>query len=94
VPFNLLLLPLLGGYLLVSRTHLFAFKAAKHSGERLLFTAAYAAVGLLFLSRVIVMATESIVPQAADLWRQFSPWDNSGTAVIALLLGVVGAWRL
>lgn len=91
MPYNLLLLPLLGGYLLVSRTHLFAFKAAKQSGERLLFMAASTAVGLLFFARVIALTVVHYFPSIPSLWNQFSPWAYSGTAVLALVLGIVGA---
>ena len=89
MPFNLLLLPLLGGYLLVSRTHLFAFGAAKQSGERLLFMAAYIAVYLLFGSRIAVLVVVHYLPAVGEWWRVFSPWEYSGTAAGAFLLGLL-----
>ncbi|MBI2802655.1 MAG: hypothetical protein HYX63_20650 [Gammaproteobacteria bacterium] len=92
MPFNLLLLPLLGGYLLVSRTHLLAFGAAKQSGERLLFMAAHVAVVLLFVSRVLMLTIVHYLPRVGGLWRAFSPWEYSGTATGALFLGFAIPW--
>jgi hypothetical protein len=89
VPFNLLLLPLLGGYFLVSRTHVLAFGAAKHSGERLLFMAALVAVCLLFGSRLLVLFVVRCLPFTGEWWRVLSPWEYSGTAAGALILGIV-----
>ena len=87
MPYNLLLLPLLGGYLLVTRSHLFAFRAAKHSGERLIFMAALVALILLVLARVCVLALVALLPTSADWWHVLMPWEYSGTAALALLLG-------
>ena len=94
MPFNLILLPLLGGYLLVSRTHLFAFKAAKQSRERLVFMAAFAAVGLVIVSRMIVLITVDMWSPVGVLWRQFFPLPYSGTASLALGLGIIGPWLI
>ena len=69
MPFNLLLLPLLGGYFLVSRTHLFAFGAAKQSGERLILTAAFVAVTLLLLARLFVVIVIHAFPITGEWWR-------------------------
>lgn len=98
MPYNLLLLPLLGGYLLVTRSHIFAFRAAKHSGERLIFMVALAAVALLLLARVTVITLIAQWPTAETWWRELMPWEYSGTAAFALLLGYlalfgINAWR-
>ncbi len=88
MPFNLLLLPLLGGCLLVSGTHLLAFRAAKQSGERLIFAAASVAVVLLVCARIVTLLLLEHCPHTGTLWRWLAPWDYSGTATGALLLGV------
>jgi hypothetical protein len=77
MPYNLLLLPLLGGYVLVTRSHIFAFRAAKHTGERLIFMAALAAVILLALARVGVIVLVSVLPAAADWWHVLMPREYS-----------------
>lgn len=94
MPFDLLLLPLLGGYLLVSRAHLFAFEAAKQSGQRLVFKSALVAVGLVVLARLIGLTATEYVPQIGIAWREFSPLQHSGTALLALILGMFGPWLI
>ena len=94
MPYNLLLLPLLGGYLLVTRSHIFAFRAAKHSGERLIFMAALAAVVLLLLARVAAIALIAVWPLAAAWWHALMPWEYSGTAAFSLILGFVAPFGI
>jgi hypothetical protein len=52
MPFNVLPLPLLGGYVLLTRWHRTGFLARRYSGERLLLHAALA--GVLFLTSAFV----------------------------------------
>lgn len=98
MPFDLLLLPLLGGYVLISRSNTFAFKVAKQSGERLLFASAFAAVWLLVAARILVLALAHYCPGLAEIWHVFAPWDFSATAATAFVLGVIApygfnAWK-
>lgn len=50
MPFNVLLLPLLGGYIFITYWHRTRFSARRYTGERLLFHAALAGVIFLILS--------------------------------------------
>lgn len=98
MPFDLLLLPLLGGYVLISKSNTFAFKVAKQSGERLLFAAAFAAMWLLVVARMIVLTLLHYFPSLGQFWHIFAPWDFSGTAATAFGLGVIApvffnAWK-
>ena len=58
MPFNLLLLPLLGGYIFISHWHVTRFDATRYTGERLLFHSATA--GVVFLL-VAFLASRGIV---------------------------------
>jgi hypothetical protein len=53
MPYNLLLLPLIGGFLFVHLTHFFRFGAQRLDGYRLLFQSAIAGIGLSAAARLI-----------------------------------------
>ena len=93
MPYNLLLLPLIGGFLFVHLTHYFRFAAQRLDGYRLLFQAAIAGVGLSILGRLTTFLL-GLTPLGKPLqtyWSIFSPFPFSGTSAISLLLGPVGA---
>lgn len=87
MPFNVLLLPLLGGYVFLrywNRTH---FSSRRYSGERLLFHAAIA--GILFLAAAFVVTRflNWAYPGVGLWWRRMLPFPYSGTAFVALAIG-------
>jgi len=93
MPYNLLLLPLLGGFLFIHLTHYFRFAAQRIDGYRLLFQSAIAGVGLSIAGRFAEMLVAS-TPLGAPLgryWALFSPFPYSATSAISLLLGPVCA---
>ena len=55
---------------------------------------ALAAVGLVIVSRTIVLISNYTLPSVGVFWRQFSPIEYSGTAFLALSLGIVGPWLI
>jgi hypothetical protein len=89
MPYNLLLLPLLGGFLFFHLTHFFRFGAQRLDGYRLLLQSAIAGTCLSILARLLVLgilfspARDTI----AGLWSTFSPFSYSGTSALSLLLG-------
>jgi hypothetical protein len=89
MPYNLLLLPLIGGFLFIHIAHYFRFAAQRADGYRLLFQAAIAGVALSILGRfvVIVLDLTSLAPPVRQAWHVFSPFPYSGTSAISLLLG-------
>lgn len=91
MPYNLLLLPLMGGFLLIHITHLFRFNAQRLDGYRLLFQSAVAGTCLSVLARSTVLLIEltPFGPFTKDLWNRFSPFAYSGTSAIAFILGPV-----
>lgn len=91
MPFNVLLLPLLGGYVFITYWDRTRFDAKRYSGERLLFHAALAGVVFLVASYLLVAFVVYMWPTAAVTWHARIPFDHSGTSLGAFLLGVF-AW--
>lgn len=92
MPFNLLLLPLLGGYWFVNLAHCFKYSVARQPAQQLLLTSATAGVALAFVSWGVVTAFILACPTCHEIWRSFLPWNFSGTAIGSLLLGPLAAF--
>ena len=89
MPFNVLLLPLLGGYVFLRYWDRTRFSSRRYSGERLLFHAAIA--GILFLAAAFI-TTRLVLwidPAVGARWRQAVPFPYSGTALLAFTIGAV-----
>lgn len=86
--FNLLFLPLIGGYFFVSTAYLTAFHVARQTRERLVFSSALAGIFLLIPAHIIAAGIAWLLPGAAALWRQLVPFEYAGTAFTALALGL------
>lgn len=87
MPFNLLLLPLLGGFLLLHRAFYWRFHLVRFDGHRLIFFSAAAGVGLLVASTLLSWLVSFNLNGSADLWHSVVPFDHSGKAFGALALG-------
>ncbi len=89
MPYNLLLLPLIGGFLFVHLTHYFRFAAQRADGYRLLFYAAIAGVCLSIAGRLgeLLLVTTPAGKSFGTYWNIFSPFPYSATSAISLLLG-------
>jgi hypothetical protein len=89
---DLLLLPLLGGYLLVTRANLWKFSTLRATGYHLLFRAATAGAILLLFSTAIVKLMIAAGPWGdalREMWHSFVPIPDSGKSVGAFLLGAI-----
>lgn len=91
MPYNLLLLPLLGGYVFISYWHHTRFDAKRYTGERLIFHAALAGCFFLALAYIITHAAAHFKPEIAEAWKAVVPFDYSGTSVLAFCLAAT-AW--
>lgn len=89
MPFNQLILPLLGGYVFVNHTYLTSYWSSRHSREHLIFLAAVAGAALLLIARLIAWGL-------ADFWvgrelaveiHRAAPFNGIGTAFCAFFLG-------
>lgn len=91
MPFNQLVLPLLGGYVFVNYTYLTRYWASRHSKEHLIFLSAIFGAFFLALSRTICYAL------ASTNWGQclsttihsVAPFDGIGSATGSMLLGLL-----
>jgi hypothetical protein len=93
MPYNLLLLPLLGGFLFFFTAHLFRFGAQRLEGYKLLFQSAIAGVILSFFARLIVLAVAMTALGAwlEARWAVFSPFPFSATSALSMILGPIAA---
>lgn len=89
MPFNVLLLPLLGGYIFLTKWNRTRFDTKRYSGERLLFHAAAAGVVFLALSFIAVRLLASFQPQFYASWRAAVPFPDTGTSFGAFLIGLL-----
>lgn len=94
MPFNVLLLPLLGGYVFISGWNRTRFDARRYSGERLLFHAAIAGVVFLLVAFVATRIMVVLGPGAYAWWRAIVPFEYTGTSFLAFILGAVVWWPL
>lgn len=95
MPQGLLLLPLLGGFLLLHLTHIYRLQAQRWDGYRLLLASAVAGACLLALGRVLVILFGLIPtfgPWAGTIWHRFSPFPHSDSCIWSLILGPLIAW--
>ena len=93
MPYNLLLLPLLGGFLFFSTAHRFRFGAQRLEGYKLLFQSAIAGAILSLFARLIVLGLAATPPGVwlEGLWSAFSPFPFSATSALAMVLGPMAA---
>lgn len=91
MPFNVLLLPLLGGYVFVSNWSITRYTTKRYSGQRLIFHAAIAGVFFLTIAFTTTHLLTAVYPDLHDRWRDLVPFEYSGTSFLAFLLGA-GLW--
>ena len=92
MPFNVLLLPLLGGFVLVTRWNYTRFTTKRFSGERLVFFAAIAGVFLSILSFLLLRIAAWVWPGLESAWQRQVPFPYAGTSLPALAIGFL-AWK-
>jgi hypothetical protein len=95
MPFNLLLLPLIGGYFFISKWYRTKYYVLRKDKERLLFDSATAGVILLFLASAVASLCEYFewFQWINHLWHYIVPMKSSGRSAIAFLIGIT-AWKL
>lgn len=99
MPYNILLLPLLGGFIFITRWNRSRWHALRADKERLLFYAGLA--GLFWLSIAFVVSSippfipcVSWLPCAPLWWARHIPFPYCGTSVFAFVLGATMWWPL
>lgn len=101
MPWNVLLFPLIGGYLFVNRANLFRYRSRRCEGERLLLECAFYGTLSLILARLLVVGSHSWeidgwnVGVHAHAWlHHFVPDGDApylGTGLSALVVAFVGS---
>ncbi len=91
MPYNLLLFPLLGGFLFLHLNNFFRFHAQRVDGYRLLVESAIAGTVLGVFARLVVHWTGcmDIGIWAGEKWPKLFPWEHADTAAWAVLLGPI-----
>jgi hypothetical protein len=91
MPFNLLLLPLLGGFWYIHFSHRFRFRAQHLDGYRLLLESATAGAILLAISRWLIVTVKGLPSGLAlkSAWdREFAAFPYLATALFSAMLGL------
>lgn len=88
MPWNLLILPLVGGYYIISRYNYFKFKQQRLDRQRLIFDSVIMGVVLISATFIVRVLVEFIAPTAIDWVYQFFPVQVPfiGTTFTSLLL--------
>ncbi|SDG14666.1 hypothetical protein [Dyella sp. 333MFSha] len=93
MPYNLLILPLLGGYILVTYTNCAVYWSSRQAREQLLLASAFVGLLLAVIARAIVLIALQ-VPGGLLLGRlvhRALDMQGIGTGALAFGLGVAGA---
>jgi hypothetical protein len=94
MPFNILLLPLLGGYIFISSWNRTRFRALRLSGNKLILESAIAGTFFLVLSFSLTRVVRIFFPEFESLWLSAIPFEYSGTSATAFLIGATLWWPL
>ncbi|HKZ09629.1 MAG TPA: hypothetical protein VJL61_02855 [Rhodanobacteraceae bacterium] len=91
MPFNQLVLPLLGGYLIVIYASCFVYWSSRQSKEHLLFASAFVGAILLLIARCITLIVSNYAWGAwlHKIIHAFVNYQGIGTAVLALILSCI-----
>lgn len=83
---NILLLPLLGGYLFIKNTFYFGLRAIRYNNQELLLSSAAAGLCALVPSYFITKILSSYAPEFTNSWSNILNFEYSGTALTALII--------
>lgn len=89
MPWNLLLLPLLGGFLFLRFCYYYNIRLQRYENYRLVFEAAACGVGMAILGRLTAWVLHWTEAGAyfQRFCRELAPWDYFGTSLLAFVWG-------
>lgn len=93
MPFNLLLLPLLGGFIFVRFWNRTRAQALRDDKDRLLLKASFVGLLALIIAFFLAALAASLIPCDTDLpclahwWGQEVPFEHAGVSLLAFVLG-------
>ena len=86
---GLLLLPVLGGYLFLTRAYVTRYDTIRDSGYHLFFRSAAAGFGLICASHLLLFFLDECFPPIRESWKPHLPSEYDDTAILSLALGFV-----
>ena len=86
---GLFLIPILGGYWLLTHLYLTRFGALRDSGYHLFFRSAFYGLVLAFVAYLIILVLEHYFPWIDDLWKLHAPSRYYGAAILSIVLGLL-----
>lgn len=92
MPFNLLLVPLLGGFVFISICNRFRFESVRLDGYRLLLHASLAGLFLLGLAQLLVALFRSRMQWLDVGFHSVIPYPGSGVTTLAFFLAFPVCW--
>ncbi len=101
IPWNLLFLPLLGGFIFIKFCHFYRIQFQRFESYRLLFEAGVWGVLVAILGRLSAMALHPglhlltsypLIAWAAEVYRSAAPFQYFGSAILAFAWGPVLAY--
>lgn len=87
MPYNWLLLPLLGGFIFIRQWNVTRYYAERSENQRLLLYSAVAGVALLSGALALSSLAQQSLPGLAAWWHQHVEFPYSGRAALSFLLG-------
>jgi len=96
MPFNILLLPILGGYYFISNHYYYKFKLQRLDSQKLLFDSILVGVLFSIISYIIIASIQFLLPNVSVKIESILPIkeDFLGTGILSFLLGIVSAHTL
>lgn len=92
MPYNLFLLPLLGGFLFLRKWNLTKYHALRAEAERLLILASIVGLITLVIAFLVMRLSQYVPywPQVTAWWNHQVPFEYLGTSLFAFSLGALG----
>lgn len=94
MPWNFLILPLVAGYYLLTRSYYFRFKQQRLDTQRLIFESVLLSVLITVITYFIRIAFQLITPETITFFYKFLPIKTPyiGTAIFTLIFAIFFSW--
>lgn len=91
MPWNLLILPLIGGYYILTRCYIFKFHQKRLDRERLIFESVLLGIGLMVATYLLRVIIEIFATDIVNVLYTYSPFDQQYflTSLISVLLAIL-----
>lgn len=91
MPWNLLILPLIGGYYIISRSNYFKFKQQRLDRQRLIFDTVFIGIILVVITYIVRLIIGYFWPSIIDYLYNFLPFKEPffGTSLASLLIAYI-----